>query len=366
MNTRFCIFFLFMLLALPCAGAFQENNSTTSLNISKTLNEEDTRLFRLAFNETNMEQLLMHVSKNNKVPLENLRISSATMFVYPYIGQNTTQYSQSLLERLYWVVKVQDIESNRTYEVYVMENGRFNGRIMTDEQSKELVLHYKKYGKMEWDVPNALANMKEDEKLDVIIYPVVIYTPDFNPLPESTIEYFIKLKYDFVVLKPLVYSANVSEDFIRELEKRDDIENVTIVEKVGNNTRIIIRIKPTGLDEQIMPLEEFLLNKSSYLAVFLKPNFGARGVTKDTVLELNNRTDVLSIALEHTYYPLGSQEDTVISVEKTPLVVESEQKKPELPVSTPAPGASPQVPGFEMVSGSAGILAVWWSKRKSK
>lgn len=44
--------------------------------------------------------------------------------------------------------------------------------------------------------------------------------------------------------------------------------------------------------------------------------------------------------------------------------VESEQMITETPVSTPAAQASPEAPGFEMVIGVLGVLAVWWRLKK--
>ncbi len=60
---------LFILLAmLSIASAFQEDKPTTSITNSNTLNGEELRLFRMAFNDSKIEQLLVHVSKNSKVP----------------------------------------------------------------------------------------------------------------------------------------------------------------------------------------------------------------------------------------------------------------------------------------------------------
>ncbi len=456
---------LFILLAMPLlASASQEDKSKTSINSSKALNGEDLRLFRMAFNDSNIEQLLEHVSKKNNVPQERLLISTASMFVYRYGGQKTTQYSDSMIESPFWVVKVQDIESNRAYEVYVQDGTSiYKGRIMTDEQSQQFALHFKKYGKMESDLYNALASMKGEEKINVIIWPVIVYPPGFNPddyLPENTVEYFIKTKgpYDFVILEPLVYSVDLPDDIIRELGKRKDVENITIGQKVGNNTRIVMRIKPTIVDEEIMPLEEFILNETSDIT-FMKPVFFARGLSKNTVLELNNRTDVINIAMEHTFRSEAAREESVKKEEKMLVVggtwekdgwnlsvkavdktatpgfilislsyqgktlgdvrietgksytyigknpdgsevalftvkatifvgasadavrlalnwsvpendvqiidvpVESDQVKNETPVptvTTPVALASPRTPGFEMVFGIVGILAVWW------
>ncbi len=337
--------------------------SNSSANESKALDNEELRLFRMAFNDSRIEQLLYHVSKNNNIPRERLRISAASKFIYRYLDQKTTQYSTGMIESPFWVVKVQDNESDRAYEVYVQDGTSiYKGRIMTDEQSQELALHFKKYGKMESDLYNALASMKGEDKINVIIWPVVVYPPGFNPddyIPETTVEYFIKTKgpYDFVILEPLVYSVDLPEDIIRELGQRKDVENITIGRKVGNNTRIVMRIKPTIVDEEIKPLEEFILNETSDIT-FMKPVLFARGLTKNMVLELNNRTDVINIAMEHTFHSEAAQEESVKKEEKTPVAVESEQMT-ETPVPTPTAQASPEMPGFGMILGIIGILAVW-------
>lgn len=343
--------------------------SNSSANESKALDSEELRLFRVAFNESKTEQLLEHVSKNNNIPREHLRISTASMFIYRYLGQKTTPYSTSMIESPFWVVKVQDNESNRAYEVYVQDGTSiYKSRIMTDEQSQELALHFKKYGKMESDLYNALASMKGEDKINVIIWPVVVYPPGFNPddyIPETTVEYFIKTKgpYDLVILEPLVYSIDLPEDIIRELGQRKDVENITIGRKVGNNTRVVMRIKPTIVDEEIKPLEEFILNKTSDIT-FMKPVLFARGLTKNMVLELNNRSDVINIAMEHTFRSEAAQEESVKKEEKTPVAVESEQMITETAVPTPTAQASPEAPGFEMVFGIIGILAVWRRLKK--
>lgn len=44
--------------------------------------------------------------------------------------------------------------------------------------------------------------------------------------------------------------------------------------------------------------------------------------------------------------------------------VESEQMKTETPVPTPAAQASPEAPGFGMILGILGVLAVWWRLKK--
>lgn len=341
----------------------------SSANESKALDSEELRLFRMAFNESRIDQLLDHVSKNNNIPRERLRISTASMFIYRYMGQTTTQYSTSMIESPFWVVKVQDNESDRAYEVYVQDGTSiYKGRIMADEQSQELALHFKKYGKMESDLYNALASMKGEDKINIIIWPVVVYPPGFNPdnyIPETTVEYFIKTKgpYDFVILEPLVYSVDLPDDIIRELGQRKDVENITIGQKVGNNTRVVMRIKPTIVDEEIKPLEEFIMNETSDIT-FMKPVLFARGLTKNIVLELNNRTDVINIAMEHTFRSEAAQEESVKKEEKTPVAVESEQMKTEMPVPTPAAQASPEAPGFGMFLGVIGVLAMWWRLKK--
>ena len=351
---------LVVIVVMVCTYSAQRTDAVTQLNSyaneSKALDREELGLFLMAFNESHIGQLLDHVSKNNNIPRERLRISTASMFIYRYLGQKTTQYSTNMIESPFWVVKVQDNESDRIYEVYIQDGTSiYKGRIMTDEQSRELALHFKKYGKMESDLYNALANMKGEDKINIIIWPVVVYPPDFNPddyIPETTVEYFIQTKgpYDFVILEPLVYSVDLPEDIIRELGQRKDVENITIGRKVGNNTRIVMRIKPTIVDEEIKPLEEFILNETSDIT-FMKPVLFARGLTKNMVLELNNRTDVINIAMEHTFRSEAAQE------EKTPVAVESEQMKTKMPVPTPA---AQTAPGFEIVLGSIGVLAVWW------
>lgn len=47
------------------------------------------------------------------------------------------------------------------------------------------------------------------------------------------------------------------------------------------------------------------------------------------------------------------------NVQVLEVPVESDQIKTETPVPTPAAQASPEAPGFEMVLGSIGVLAVW-------
>ena len=354
---------LVVIVVMVCAYSAQRTDAVTQLNSyanePKALDREELGLFLMAFNESHIGQLLDHVSKNNNIPRERLRISTASMFIYRYLGQKTTQYSTNMIESPFWVVKVHDNESDRIYEVYIQDGTSiYKGRIMTDEQSRELALHFKKYGKMESDLYNALANMKGEDKINIIIWPVVVYPPDFNPddyIPETTVEYFIQTKgpYDFVILEPLLYSVDLPEDIIRELGQRKDVENITIERKVGNNTRIVMRIKPTIVDEEIKPLEEFILNETSDIT-FMKPVLFARGLTKNMVLELNNRTDVINIAMEHTFRSEAAQE------EKTPVAVESEQMKTKMPVPTPAAQTSPEAPGFEIALGSIGVLAVWW------
>jgi hypothetical protein len=44
--------------------------------------------------------------------------------------------------------------------------------------------------------------------------------------------------------------------------------------------------------------------------------------------------------------------------------VESGQMITETPVPTPAAQGSPEAPGFEMVIGTVGVLAVWWRLKK--
>ncbi len=274
-----------------------------------------------------------------------------------------------MIESPFWIVKVQDNESNRAYEVYVQDGTSiYKGRIMTDEQSQELALHFKKYGKLESDLYNALASMKGEDKINVIIWPVVVYPPGFNPddyIPETTVEYFIKTKgpYDFVILEPLVYSADLPGDIIRELRQRKDVENITVGRRVGNNTRVVMRIKSTIVDEEIKPLEEFILNETSDIT-FMKPVIFARGLTKNMVFELNNRTDVINIAMEHTFHSEAAQEASDKKEEKKPVVVESDQMKTETLVPTPTAQASPEAPGFGMVIGVMGVLAVWWRLKK--
>ncbi len=348
---------LFILLSIPFPpGIAQKDKPDMSANDSNVLNRDELRLFRIAFNDSKTEQLLEYVSKNKNVLRERLRISTASMFVYRYLGQKTTQHSSSMIEYPFWVVEVQDIESNRTYEVYVQDGTSiYKGRIMTDEQSQELALHFKKYGKMESDLYNALASMKGEDKINVIIWPVVVYPPGFNPddyIPETAIEYFIQTKgpYDFVILEPLVYSANLPEDVIRELWQRKDVENITIGQKVGNNTHVVMRIKPTIVDKEIKPLEEFILNETANIT-FMKPVFFARGLTKNMVLELNNRTDIVNIAMEHTFRSEAAQEENARQEEK-------------MPVPTLTAQATPGAPGFDIVFGITGALAVWWRLKK--
>lgn len=310
-------------------------------------------LLRTAFNDSKIEQLLKHVSKNNKVPRERLHVSNANMFNYRYLGQNTTQYSDSMIENPFWVVEVQDNESNRVYEAYIQDGTSIHkGRIMTDEQSQELALHFKKYGKMEWDLYNALANMKGEDRINVIIWPVVVYPPDFDPddyIPETTVEYFMQTKgYGFVILEPLAYRADLPEDIIRELKQRKDVENITIGQKVGDNTRVVIRIRPTIVDAEIKLLEMFILDKTADIT-FMKPVFFASGLTKDTVLELNNRSDVLNIAMQHTFRESAQEENDVQEGGK---------------VKNAGNTSSPKAPGFEMFFGIIGVMAVWRRLKK--
>ncbi len=343
---------LLVLFAVPIsAGVAQEDMPNISADNSKVLNVGELRLFRIAFNDSKVEELLEHVSKNNNIPRERLRISTASMFVYRYLGQNTTQHSSSMIESPFWIVEIKDNESNRVHEVY------YKGRIMTDEQSQELALHFKKYGKMEWDIYNALTNMKGEDKINVIIWPVVVYPADYIEENRKTVEDFIKSKgYDFIVLEPFVIGADLPEDIISELEQRKDVENLKIGQRIGNNTRVIIRIKPDSsdaiIDEEIRPLKEFITSKTSDIT-FMKPVFFARGLTKNTVLELDNRTDVINIAIEHTF-----------SSEAIGVPKESDQMKNETPVPMPAAQASPEAPGFSTVIAVISLLVVTIRRRK--
>jgi len=313
---------------------------------SKTLTGGE--LLRTAFNDSKIEQLLEHVSKNNKVPRERLHVSNVNMFNYRYLGQNTTQYSDSMIENPFWVVEIQDNESNRVYEAYIQDGISIHkGRIMTDEQSQELALHFKKYGKMEWDIYNALVNMNGEDRISVIIWPVVVYPPGFDPddyIPESTVEYFMQTKgYGFVIIEPLVYSADLPKDIIREFGQRKDVENITIGQKVGDKIRIIMRIKPTIVDAEIKLLEKFIRSKTSDIT-FMKPVFFVNGLTKDTVLELNNRTDVVNIAMQHTFRESAQEENDT----RDGGIVKSAGNT-----------TSPEAPGFEIVLGIVGVLAIW-------
>jgi parallel beta-helix repeat protein len=318
---------------------------------SKTLTGGE--LLRTAFNDSRIEQLLEHVSKNNKVPRERLNISNANMFVYRYLGQNTTQYSDSMIENPFWVVEVQDNESNRVYEVYIQDGTSIHkGRIMTDEKSQELALHFKKYGKMEWDLYNALANMKGEDRINVIVWPVVVYPPGFDSddyIPETTVEYFMQIKsYDFMILDPLMYSADLPKDLIRELGQRKDMENMIIGQKVGENTRVVMRIKPTIVDAEIKLLEKFILDKTADIT-FMKPVFFVNGLTKDTVLELNNRTDVSNIAMQHTFHESAQEEN------------DTREGRIE---RNDSDTTSPEAPGFSAVIAVISLLVVTMRRRK--
>ncbi len=277
-------------------SAVQSNNSENS---SKKLNGEELRLFRIAFDEAKIEEMLEHVSKNRSVPRERLNVSKADMFYYRFFGQKVTENTASFVERGFWAVEIQDTGSKMIYEVYIRD-----GAIMNDEQSQELAEYFKKYGKMESDLYSALANMKGEDKINVIIWPLIVYPGGYDPddyIPETTVEYFLMVKgHGFSIQKPQVYSAELPDDIIHELEQRKDIQNVTIVQKVGNNTRIILRLKPTIVDDEIESLEGFILNRTSDIT-FMKPVFFANGLTKDTVLELNNRTDVGNLAMQHVF-----------------------------------------------------------------
>lgn len=361
---------LFILLSIPFPpGSAQADEPNKSANDSNVLNRDELRLFRIAFNDSKIEQLLEYVSENKNVLRERLRISTASMFVYRYLGQKTTQHSSSMIESPFWVVEVQDIKFNRAYEVYVQDGTSiYKGRIMTDEQSQELALHFKKYGKMESDLYNALASMKGEDKINVIIWPVVVYPANFIEENRKTVEDFIKSKgYDFIVLEPFVIGADLPEDIIGELEQRKDIENLKAGQKIGNNTRVIIRIKPDGtdaiIDEQIKPIEEFIISRTSDFTT-MKPVFFAQGLTKNTVLELNNRTDVLNIAMEHTFRSEAAQEESVRKEEKTPVVVKSEQIKNKMPVPTLTAQATPGAPGSSAILAVISLLIVTMCRRK--
>ncbi|NJD54397.1 MAG: hypothetical protein FIB07_16230 [Candidatus Methanoperedens sp.] len=313
---------------------------------SKTLTDEE--LLRMAFNDAQIKQLLEHISKNYSVPLERLSILKANMFSYRYFGQKATKNTDSFVERSFWAVEIKDEKSKIIYELYVRD-----GTIMNNEQSQELSEYFKKYGKMEWDLYNALSNMKGEDKINIIVWPVIVYPPGFNPddyVPETTIEYFIQTKgpYDFVILEPLVYSADLPEDIIRELGQRRDIENITTVRKIGNNTRIIVRIKPTIVDKEIESLERFILNRTKGIT-FMKPVFFANGLTKDTVLELNNRTDVGNLAMQHTFHESAKEENEALE---------------ENILRNVSNTTGPEVSGFEMLFGILLVLAVWKKLKK--
>ncbi len=50
----------------------------------------------------------------------------------------------------------------------------------------------------------------------------------------------------------------------------------------------------------------------------------------------------------------------VITVEANQMAVEADQMETDMPILTPAVHASPRAPGFDIIFGITGVLAMWW------
>lgn len=77
---------------------------------------------------------------------------------------------------------------------------------------------------------------------------------------------------------------------------------------------------------------------------------------KIAAIFVGTETDLVKLSLN---WSIPANDVQIIGVP-----VESDQKETETPVFTPAVQASPETPGFEMIFGIMGVLAVWWRLKK--